>query len=95
MCHALSEPTISDPDHSRLIPLANLAARAVRRDGPCLLRSLIIFWLLKARGEQAELLIGVNKENEALQAHAWVETQGTTIGDSVAMTAGFATLVRL
>jgi len=58
------------------------------------LRSLLLFWLLKARGEQAELLIGVRKETAALNSHAWIETRGTIIGDSAAMTGSFATLLR-
>src|SRR5438045_2704591 len=47
---------------TRLTRLADIAARATRPDGPCLLRSLLLFWLLKSRGEAAELLIGVSKE---------------------------------
>src|SRR5687768_9771756 len=38
----------------RLVRLADIAARNTRADGPCLLRSLLLFWLLKARGEPAE-----------------------------------------
>jgi len=88
--------SVSLDDHwPRLVTLTNLAARAIRREGPCLLRSLILFWLLKARGEEAELLIGVNKEGEDLQAHAWIETRGTTIGDGAAIITSFTTLVRL
>jgi hypothetical protein len=78
----------------QLTLLADLAARATRPDGPCLLRSLLLFWLLKARGEQAELLIGVRKEGAVLNSHAWIESQGKIIADSVGMTGGFATLLR-
>lgn len=49
---------------------------------------------LKARGEPAQLLIGVNKEASVLQAHAWIEAQGTVVGDSAAMAGRFATLLR-
>lgn len=81
-------------DMTRLSVLADLAAKGLCREGPCLLRSLLLFRLLKARGEPAELLIGVSKETSALQSHAWIETQGTVIGDNPAMTGGFATLLR-
>ncbi len=77
-----------------LTRLADLAARGIRADGPCLLRSLLLLWLLKARGEQVELLIGVRKEGALLNGHAWVESQGKIIADTVAMTSGFATLLR-
>ena len=80
---------------TRLTRLADYAARATRPDGPCLLRSLLLFWLLKSRGEAAELLIGVSKEASALNSHAWIETQGNIIGDSTEMTGRFATLLRL
>jgi len=82
-------------DASQLAVVSDLAARAIRAEGPCLLRSLLLFWLLKARGEQAELLIGVSKEASALNSHAWIETRGAaTIGDNKAMTESFATLLR-
>jgi Transglutaminase-like superfamily len=80
---------------TRLTRLADYAARATRFDGPCLVRSLLLFWLLKSRGEAAELLIGVSKEASALNSHAWVETQGNIIGDSLEMTGRFAPLLRL
>src|SRR5918995_1394876 len=38
----------------RLSLVADLAAKGLRSEGPCLLRSLLLFWLLKARGEHAE-----------------------------------------
>ena len=79
---------------TRLTRLADYAARATRPGGPCLVRSLLLFWLLKARGEAAELLIGVSKEAAALNSHAWIETQGNIIGDSLEMTGRFAPLLR-
>src|SRR2546429_127204 len=45
---------------SRLLVLADWSARAVRPNGPCLLRSLLLFWLMKARGEPAELVVGIS-----------------------------------
>ena len=82
-------------DVSRLTHLADLAARGTRADGPCLLRSLLLFWLLRARGEQAELLIGVRKESSVLSSHAWIETGGAVIGDSAGITGTFAPLLRI
>jgi Transglutaminase-like superfamily len=81
-------------DLTRLTRLADIAARIMRAGGPCLLRSLLLFWLLKARGEPAELLIGVSKETSGLQSHAWIESQGKIIADDLDMTGRFATLLR-
>src|SRR5438067_1513737 len=79
---------------TRLMRLADLAAKGLRSDGPCLLRSLLLFWLLKARGEHAELLVGVRKEASAINSHAWIESQGKVIGDSAQTALHFATLLR-
>jgi len=81
-------------DLTRLTRLADIAARIMRAGGPCLVRSLLLFWLLKARGEPAELLIGVSKETSGLQSHAWIESQGKIIADDLDMTGRFATLLR-
>jgi hypothetical protein len=79
---------------TQLTHLADYAARNTRADGPCLLRSLIIFWLLKARGEHAELLIGVCKEESALRSHAWIESHGRVVFDRPEMISDFANLLR-
>ena len=79
---------------SRLLVITDWSARAVRPNGPCLLRSLLLFWMIKARGEQAELVIGICKEARALNSHAWIESQGRIIADNVPLTTGFATLLR-
>jgi transglutaminase superfamily protein len=81
-------------DSARLAITADLAARAIRAEGPCLVRALSLFWLLKARGQQVELLIGVRKEGALLNGHAWIESQGKIIADTLPMTSGFATLLR-
>ncbi len=78
----------------RLTRFADLAARVIRSDGPCLLRSVLLFWLLKVRGGQPQLLIGVNKDNGNLNSHAWIELKGKTIGDETAMVRRFNILAR-
>lgn len=77
-----------------LTRLANLTARVVQGPECCLGRSLLMFWLLKARGEPAAFCIGVSKTQTAMQGHAWVETRGQVIGDTVAITERFAPLLR-
>ena len=81
-------------DYSQLAVVTDLAARAIRAEGPCLLRSLVLFWLLKARGEHAELLIGIRKETAALNSHAWVQSHGNILGDSGKTAQRFTTLLR-
>ena len=47
----------------------------------CLDRSLFLHWLLSRRGIPGELLIGVDRTDDGLRAHAWVECAGEILGD--------------
>jgi hypothetical protein len=78
----------------RLTIFGDLATRVTHGQKRCLIRSLLLLWLFKARGEPAELLIGVSKEASALNSHAWIETRGSVVSDSQEMTGRFATLLR-
>jgi hypothetical protein len=55
----------------RAVQLANRAA--VRIAGPtCLCRALVLFGVLRRRGEPAELVIGVRRQARRFDAHAWL-----------------------
>lgn len=77
-----------------LTPVVRLAARVVHGPDCCLGRSLLMFWLLKARGEPVQFCLGVSKAQSSMRGHAWVETHGHVIGDTVEMTGRFAPLLR-
>lgn len=79
---------------ARLAVLADMAARVIPGQGRCLIRSLLLLWMLKARGEPVELFIGISKEATTLHGHAWIEAQGRVMGDSLEMTEHFVTLLR-
>jgi hypothetical protein len=78
----------------RLIVLADMAARSTNSPGYCLARSLLLFWLLKARGESVELLAGVRKENTTITGHAWLEREGRIIADDLTVTDRFVPVLR-
>jgi len=64
---------------------ARIAAIAGRRGmvtATCLRQALLLHWLLRRRGLQPELRIGVRKQGEALDAHAWVELEGHPLQQS-------------
>lgn len=47
----------------------------------CLQKSLLLWWLLRRGNIESELRIGVRKNEELLEAHAWVEYQGCVLND--------------
>lgn len=49
----------------------------------CLPRSLALCSLLRERGYPAEIRIGVRREAGRLLAHAWVELDGETLGETL------------
>lgn len=64
-----------------------LLSRAVSRGlrvGPwvprCIVRSLVLYRLLRAQGDAPELVIGLPGENPGRDAHAWVELAGRDVG---------------
>ena len=49
------------------------ATRVIRRwplDATCLRRSLLLGWILRRR--QPQLIVGVRKRNDKVEAHAWI-----------------------
>ncbi len=77
----LATPAARDPVS------ASLLSRAVTRGlriGPwrprCLQRSLVLFRLLRAQGDAAELVIGLPERPTSHDAHAWVELDGHDVG---------------
>jgi hypothetical protein len=75
-------------------------ARAVHRVLPpqplgprCLIRALVLYRLLRAQGEQPQLVIGLPPAPTGTQAHAWVELDGADVGPPPGR-AGHAELAR-
>lgn len=47
----------------------------------CLVRSTLLWWLLRWQGIASEIRIGVNQGEGEFHAHAWVEINGVVIND--------------
>ena len=67
--------------------------------GKCLSQSLVLWHLLKRKGIQSELRIGVRKKDDRLSlatdnfdAHAWVEFQGEVLNDRPDVYENFAVI---
>jgi len=71
-----------------LDPLVDLASGLSRRNR-CLVRSIMLFWLLRARGESAQLVFGIRKRAGSFEAHAWTVSERGLVGDSEAAIAEF------
>lgn len=65
-----------------------VAARGPYRAN-CLKRSLALWWLLRRRGIDSELRIGVRKSETGFEAHAWIEYDGQVINDRTAFVRQF------
>ena len=63
--------------------------RAAARHGvghpTCLEESLALWWLLGRQGIASELRIGVRKQDEKFEAHAWVEREGMAVNEPQAL----------
>ncbi len=57
--------------------------------GTCLDRSVFLWWLMRVRGLDGRLRIGVVIEDGQLDAHAWVEQDGIVVNDDPAVTDRF------
>jgi hypothetical protein len=75
-----------NPDHvSRRIALTAHMVNAAGRHGvfppSCLAKSLTLWGLLGRQGIDSRLRIGIRKEKDSFEAHAWVEREGTALNE--------------
>jgi hypothetical protein len=63
-------------DAHRVARLFAAAARRMPGYFSCLPRAVALQWILARHGCRASLRIGVRKQGEVLDAHAWVEHEG-------------------
>jgi len=56
----------------------------------CLEESLTLWWLLAKHGIFSELRIGVRKDAQSFEAHAWVERDGFALNEPEARHAHYA-----
>ena len=77
-----------EPDAALASKITELTAHMVNaadRHGlvhpSCLAKSLTLWWLLGRQGIPSHLRIGIRKEKEKFEAHAWVERDGTALNE--------------
>jgi hypothetical protein len=64
----------------RLSRAVDRALAPLPGDPTCLVRSLVLFRLLREQGDQAEVVIGLPERPTSQEAHAWVELDGRDVG---------------
>ena len=55
---------------------------ASRFGGSCLDRSVFLWFMLRQRGLDPALRIGIARDGDAIDGHAWVEIHGTVVNDA-------------
>jgi hypothetical protein len=78
-------------DIEHLSSMANVASGPFPRNR-CLVRSMALLWLLRTRGEPAEVVLGVRKREGNFEAHAWTLSEQGLIGDHAEAIAEFAVM---
>jgi hypothetical protein len=73
--------------------MAAVAAQG-RHHANCLERSLVLWWLLRRLGIASDLRIGLHRDADRLEAHAWVEHGGLALNEADDVQARFAAFDR-
>jgi len=81
------------PEAQRAAAMVNAAAWRSLYDATCLRRSLVLWWLLRRRGIDSSVRIGVRTEAAEFYSHAWVEFEDTVINDAPDISRRFATIL--
>ncbi len=94
---AILPRTARRKDSGDRVESAQTAARLVRiaaehgfYRATCLPQSLLLWSILKRRGIDAALHVGVRKADDRVQAHAWVTCDGATLNDDADVHERFA-----
>ncbi len=72
-------PLAAETDAPRLAWLVECAAVAGPAGGPCLRQSLALLYMLRRRGQETHLRIGVMREGGLFKAHAWLDWNGQVL----------------
>lgn len=76
----VSQPRTRPVERDRIVRAVNSVTRRLLPDRRCLLRGLVIQWMLRRAGQPAELRIGAARSSDGgLIAHAWVEQDGEVV----------------
>ncbi len=79
-------PATPIPNHRKSpTELARLVAIAANKSpyrANCLKKALLLWWLLARRGIASEIQLGINRDDNEFNAHAWVTLNGQILLDT-------------
>jgi hypothetical protein len=75
------DPAVLSRDAALTAHMINAADRYGLVHPSCLAKSLTLWWLLERQGISSHLRIGLRKEGDKFQAHAWVERAGAALNE--------------
>lgn len=71
---------LSYRERKQVIWAVRSLSKRMMPDKPCLTQALVLKWLLQRKGEEADIHIGVRKnEDGEFAAHAWLEQDGNIL----------------
>ena len=75
------DAALANKDAAVTAHMVNAADRHGLVHPSCLAKSLTLWWLLGRQGILSRLRIGIRKEKEKFEAHAWVECDGVALNE--------------
>src|SRR5712692_824561 len=81
IAHPENDPDLVSKDATVTAHMVNAADRHGLVHPSCLAKSLTLWWLLERQGISSRLRIGIRKERDKFEAHAWVESDGTALNE--------------
>ena len=90
--HPEHDPAFVSKDAAATAHMVNAADRHGPVHPSCLAKSLTLWWLLGRQGISSHLRIGIRKEGEKFEAHAWVECDGDALNEPEAVSYTHLTL---
>lgn len=87
MLNSLSFTRENQEDQKNHLAIVIMTAKMVRiashyqKFATCLRQSLVLWYLLKKQGINTKLCIGVRKEKDKFEAHAWLEYENIAINE--------------
>ncbi len=75
------DAALANKDAAVTAHMVNAADRHGLVHPSCLAKSLTLWWLLGRQGIPSRLRIGIRKEKEKFEAHAWVECDGVALNE--------------